>query len=177
MHTRSDAPELPVACVPAAVRRILAALAAAGHPSVLVGGCVRDLLQGRPVHDFDVATPAPPEVVLERFARAVPIGLRHGTVMIPTEAGPVDVTTFRAAPGAAPASSADEALSRDLGLRDFTVNALAFRLDPPELIDRHGGLSDLAADRLRAVGSAEARLAEDPLRALRAARLLAERGL
>lgn len=174
----SRAPELPIACVPAAVRSLLAALADAGHPSVLVGGCVRDLVAGHPVHDFDVATPAPPEVVLARFARAVPIGLRHGTVMIPTAAGPVDVTSFRGGTrDATPGASGDAALARDLGLRDFTVNALAWRLDPPELVDLHGGLADLAAGRLRAVGSPDERLAEDPLRALRAARLLAERGL
>jgi tRNA nucleotidyltransferase/poly(A) polymerase len=159
-------PRLAAERVPAPVRDLLEHLAEDGHPSVLVGGCVRDLLEDRPVHDFDVATPAPPERVLELFPHAVPIGLRHGTVMVPTPAGPVDVTRFRSGPR----------LEDDLAHRDFTVNALAWS-PGGELRDPHGGAADLAAGRLRAVGDADARLAEDPVRALRAARLVAERGL
>ena len=151
--------------VPEPVRALLERLAGDGHPSVLVGGCVRDLVERRPVRDFDVATPAPVERVLELFPRAIPIGLRHGTVMIPTAAGPVDVTRFRSGPE----------LADDLAHRDFTLNALAWS-PGSALLDEHGGLADLAAGRLRAVGDPDARLSEDPLRALRAARLVAERG-
>jgi len=151
--------------VPTPVRELLGRLAADGHPSLLVGGCVRDLLEKRPVRDFDVATPAPVERVLALFPHSIPIGLRHGTVMVPTPAGPVDVTRFRNGPR----------LEDDLAHRDFTLNALAW--SPGDaVVDRHGGLADLAAGRLRAVGDPDARLAEDPLRALRAARLRAERG-
>lgn len=158
---------LPAAAVPLPVREVLDRLARAGHPSALVGGCVRDLLEGHPVRDFDVATPAPVQVVLEIFPRAVPTGLRHGTVMVPTPAGPVDITTFRAGPR----------LEDDLARRDFTLNALAWRADEERVLDPHGGRADLAAGQLRAVGSAVGRLDEDPLRALRGARLVAERGL
>jgi tRNA nucleotidyltransferase (CCA-adding enzyme) len=163
--SRSPLPSFAAERVPAPVRELLAQLAAAGYRSVLVGGCVRDLAAGRPVRDFDVATPAPPERVLALFPNAIPIGLRHGTVMVPTPAGPVDVTRFRAG----------GRLEDDLARRDFTVNALAWSPDG-SLVDRHGGLEDLAAGRLRAVGDADARMKEDPLRALRAARLLAEHG-
>jgi tRNA nucleotidyltransferase (CCA-adding enzyme) len=153
--------------VPRPVLDLIAALAARGHDAVLVGGCVRDLWRGLPVADFDVATSASPEAVLALFPRAIPIGLRHGTVMVPTVAGPVDVTTYRAGPR----------LEDDLAARDFTVNAMAFDPRARELVDPFGGAGDLAAGRLRAVGSADARLAEDPLRALRAARLVAALGL
>lgn len=148
------------------MRGILRVLADKGHPSVLVGGCVRDWIEGRPVRDFDVATPAAPEEVLALFPRAVPIGLRHGTVMVPTAAGPVDVTTYRCGPH----------LHDDLAHRDFTVNAMA--LDPVagEIVDPFGGAADLRAGRLRAVGPPSDRLREDPLRALRAVRLVSERG-
>lgn len=167
-----EPPRLPRASlsrrdVPDEVQAVLATLREAGFDAALVGGCVRDLLLDRPVADFDVATAAPPEVVLARFPRAVPIGLRHGTVMVPTRRGPVDVTTFRAGPR----------LEDDLARRDFTVNAIAFRADDGALVDPFGGRADLAAGLLRATGDAAARLAEDPLRGLRAARLVATLGL
>src|SRR5690606_12456639 len=155
------------AALPASVRAALATLHGAGHRAVLVGGCVRDLLRGVPVADFDVATDAPPERVLALSPRAVPTGLRHGTVMVPTGGAPVDVTTFRAGPR----------IEDDLAHRDFTVNAIAWDPEAGVWIDPSGGAADLAAGRRRAVGSARDRFAEDPLRALRAARLVAALGL
>ncbi len=149
--------------VPAPVRLLLARLLAGGHEAVLVGGCVRDLVRGARVTDFDVATSAPPEAVLALFPRAIPIGLHHGTVMIPTATGPVDVTTYRAGPR----------LDDDLAHRDFTVNAMAWDPVTERLIDPYEGRADLRAGRLRAVGDPRARLGEDPLRALRAARMVA----
>jgi len=156
-------PAQAVLGIPAAVRGVIEALAAAEHEAVLVGGCVRGLLSSEPVRDYDVATDAPPAKVLALFPRAVPIGVRHGTVMVPSSAGPVDVTTYRG----------DGGLEGDLLRRDFTVNAVA--LDPRQarVVDPARGLADLSAGRLRAVGSARARLREDPLRALRAARFVA----
>jgi len=153
---------------PAAVLELCAALRADGHEALLVGGCVRDALLGRPVRDWDIATSASVAGVLARFPRAVPIGAsaRHGTALIPTAAGPVDVTHFRGPD-----------LAADLARRDFCVNAMAWDPSLARLIDPHGGQRDLAARRLRAVGSAAERFSEDPVRALRAARFLAELGL
>jgi tRNA nucleotidyltransferase (CCA-adding enzyme) len=153
--------------VPTAVLSLVHALGDAGHEAVLVGGCVRDLLRGVAVSDFDVATAAPPERVLALFPRAVPIGLAHGTVMVPTKAGPVDVTSYRSG----------GTLRDDLSHRDFTLNALAWSPERALLIDLFDGRRDLAQGRLRAVGSARERLVEDPLRILRAARLVAQLGL
>lgn len=155
--------EVVLAGVPEPVQRLVGELAAAGHPSFLVGGCVRDLLRGEAPGDFDVATPATPEQVLALFPRAVAIGVRHGTVMVPSRGGPVDVTRFRAGPS----------LEEDLAHRDFTVNAIAYDPASGELIDPFEGCADLAAGRLRAVRSARERFDEDPLRALRGARLAA----
>ena len=153
--------------VPAPVRALLEALAAAGRASFLVGGCVRDLLRGRSPGDFDLATPASVEEVLALFPRAVPIGLHHGTVMVPSGCGPVDVTSFRSGPR----------IEDDLAHRDFTLNAIAYDPRDERVVDPFSGREDLAALRLRAVGKALERLAEDPLRAVRACRLVAVLGL
>ena len=144
--------------LPAAVQQTLETLASDGHQAALVGPCVRALLGGRRVGDFQVASSAPAERVLTLFPHAVPIAPRYATVMVPTRAGPVDVTRFLGG----------ERLEDDLALRDFTIDAIAY--DPmaeggPRLVDPQGGLRDLDADRLRTVGSARTRLEEDPLRA------------
>jgi len=152
--------------LPEPVRALLDTLLRAGHEAVLVGGCVRDHARGAPVHDWDVASSAAPEQVLALFPRAVPIGLRFGTVMVPTASGPVDVTRFRG-----------PTLHDDLAHRDFTLNAMAWDPRTGAALDPFGGLADLRAGRLVAVGRAEERLAEDPLRALRAARIVAELSL
>lgn len=154
--------------VPAPVLDLLETLRAQGHEAVLVGGCVRDALLGREVRDWDVASSAPVAAVLAIFPRAIPVGAsaRHGTAMVPAGEGPIDVTSYRGAD-----------LAADLARRDFSVNALAYDPRGGRLIDLHDGAADLAAGKLRAVGSAAERLAEDPLRALRAARLVAELAL
>jgi len=153
--------------VPISVRDALQVLRGAGYEAWLVGGCVRDLLRGVAVSDFDVATSAPPESVLALFPKAVPTGIRHGTVMLPTRAGPLDITTFRAGP----------TLHDDLAHRDFTVNAIAWDPATGAVVDPSGGAQDLASGRLRAVGSARERFGEDSLRAVRAARISAALGL
>lgn len=153
--------------LPAAVRAALATLRAGGHRAFLVGGCVRDLLRGVAVADFDVATDAEPARVLALFPRAIPTGIRHGTVMVPIPGAPLDVTTFRAGPR----------LEDDLAHRDFSVNAIAWDPAAELWIDPFRGVADLAAGRLRAVGAVRDRFAEDPVRALRAARLVATLGL
>jgi tRNA nucleotidyltransferase (CCA-adding enzyme) len=152
---------------PAPVVEVLAELTGDGHRAALVGSCVRALLGGVVAREFEVASSAPVERVLALFPRAIPIAPRYGKVMVPTPAGPVDITGFRG--GAL--------LEDDLARRDFTIDAIAYdpiAEDGPRLVDPEGGLRDLEAGRLRAVGSTRACLEEDPLRALRAARLVAE---
>lgn len=153
-------------------------LQSSGFAACPVGGCVRDLLLGRQPEDWDVATSAPPERVMELFDRTVPTGVKHGTVTVLLDGGQVEVTTFRKEAGYAdgrhPDSvSFDAGLFEDLGRRDFTINAMALSTDG-EVFDPFGGRKDLGRKLIRCVGDPEARFGEDALRMLRAVRFSAQ---
>lgn len=139
-----------------------------------VGGAVRDGLLGVPVADVDCATTLPPPEVIARCSRAgirtVPTGIEHGTVTALLKDGPVEVTTLRrdvATDGrrATIAFAADWV--EDAARRDFTINALYAHPETLEIADYFGGLADLAAGRVRFIGDARQRIAEDHLRILR----------
>jgi poly(A) polymerase len=93
----------------------------------------------------------------------------------------LEITTHRAEAYDPASRKPEVAFGDDIGAdllrRDFTVNALALRVPDPELIDPCGGAADLAAGRLRTPLSPEVAFADDPLRMLRAARLIAGYGL
>jgi tRNA nucleotidyltransferase (CCA-adding enzyme) len=159
---------------------ILLRLRAAGYEAYYVGGCVRDTLLGRPVHDWDIATAAEPARVQALFPRTVPTGLRHGTVTVLTGSGQAEVTTFRVdgdyRDGRHPASVRFvRTLREDLSRRDFTVNAMAMD-EAGSLTDLFGGRDDLARRLIRCVGEPETRFREDALRMLRAYRFSAQLG-
>ncbi|MEM9372911.1 MAG: CCA tRNA nucleotidyltransferase [Planctomycetota bacterium] len=155
-----------------------------GHVAYLAGGCVRDELLGEDPTDFDVATDARPAVIRGMFSRTAEVGAAFG-VMLVREFGPtIEVATFRAdgvySDKRRPDSVAFSDAERDAQRRDFTINALF--IDPlasgdDRVIDFVDGRRDLIARTLRAVGDPEKRLAEDHLRALRAARFAARYGL
>ena len=166
--------------IPAGVEACRRRLEGAGYPAYLVGGCVRDLLLGRTPSDYDVTTAARPEQVMALFDRTVPTGVKHGTVTVLTEDGPVEVTTFRREGGYADGRhpdgvSFDAGLAEDLARRDFTINAMAMD-GAGDVTDLWGGRADLAAGIVRCVGEADARFAEDALRMLRAVRFAAQLG-
>jgi len=161
--------------IPESVQSVLRSLESSGHEAWCVGGCVRDLLLGRTPDDWDVTTSALPEETLSLFGdRAVSTGLRHGTVTVRTDGGPIEVTTFRC-DGAyldhrRPESvSFTRSLTEDLRRRDFTVNAMAMDLRGT-LSDPFDGRRDLAGMLLRCVGDSDLRLTEDALRILRGLR-------
>jgi len=155
---------------------VIKTLREAGHEALLVGGGIRDLLLGRPVQDWDLATSAPPDDVMGLFPKASPTGLRHGTVTVLAGGTAVEITTFRIE---GPYSDGrhpdwvrmDAGLEDDLARRDFTVNAMAFDPDSGGFFDFHGGLNDLQARLLRTVGDPDERFQEDGLRPLRGIRL------
>ncbi len=161
-----------------ALRSVLAALPEAR----LVGGCVRDALAGRPVADIDLTTPRRPEAVLralrEAGIRAVPTGLDHGTVTAAVDGRGFEITTLRRdqeTDGRHARVAYTDDWREDAARRDFTINAMSMTPDGA-VFDPFGGIADLAAGRVRFVGDAARRIAEDYLRILRFFRFHARYG-
>lgn len=166
-----------------AVRALARAFAERGRSLYLVGGCVRDELLGLPVHDYDLTTDAePPEVKgLVSAARAdavYTVGERFGTIGAVFGEDRVEITTYRSesyTPGSRkPQVAFGTSLEHDLARRDFTFNAMARPAAGGALVDPFGGRADLDSGIVRAVGLADERFAEDPLRLLRAVRFAAQ---
>ena len=68
--------------LPKYIEDILNTINQAGYEAYVVGGCVRDYLLQRPIHDYDVCTNALPEVILQLFDKCIPTGLKHGTITV-----------------------------------------------------------------------------------------------
>jgi poly(A) polymerase len=162
--------------------------AAAGWRIYLVGGSVRDAILGRSLEsldDLDFTTDARPddiEAVVSGWADAVwTQGKRFGTIGLKKGGRIYEITTHRAEAYSPDSRKPDvqfsDAVEADLSRRDFTVNAMALRLPTAELIDPFGGITDLAASRLRTPLSPAESFTDDPLRMLRAARFISGYGL
>jgi poly(A) polymerase len=182
---------------------IIATLRAKGYESYLAGGCVRDLLLGRQPLDYDVATAATPDVVLDLFPRTFAVGAHFGVVLVASQQPDAacgeesqdarcvtEVATFRSdgvySDGRRPDMVRYTTMaSEDVQRRDFTINGLLLDplatldvMDKPEalrsaVLDHVGGLADLDAGILRAIGEPHRRFQEDQLRLLRAVRFAA----
>lgn len=179
-HDELDGMRLYSFC-PEPVRYVIETLEQQGHTAVLVGGAVRDLILGRPIQDYDVATAAMPEEVQRAFRTVIPTGVKHGTVTVMASGMPIEVTTFRGEGQYSDGRRPDSVrlgvdLLEDLGRRDFTINAMALDRHGT-LHDPYGGLNHLQAQTLVAVGNAKSRLSEDRLRKLRALRFMSQLGL
>lgn len=183
MADRTDVVAAPWLTAPES-RRVLVALAADGSPARFVGGCVRDALlsSGADAADLDLATPERPERVMELLAtagiRAIPTGLRHGTVTARLHRRRYEITTLRrdvACFGRHAEVEFTRDFLEDALRRDFTINALSCDGDG-RLHDPVGGQADLVAGRVRFVGDARDRIAEDYLRILRFFRFYARFG-
>ena len=155
----------------------IAVLRRAGHEAWAVGGCVRDHLLGRTAKDVDVATSARPEQVETLFAHTIPVGKDFGVMIVVLDGLNLEVATFRSdgcyIDGRRPDAVTFATAAEDVHRRDFTINALLMDVTTAQVVDHVGGLDDLAARCLRAVGDAAARLNEDRLRVLRGLRFAA----
>ncbi len=156
-------------------------LQAAGYQALWAGGCVRDLLLGRPPKDYDIATSATPEQIRAVFGRrrTLAIGQAFGVIclILPRGAGQIDIATFRRdaaySDGRHPDQVTFSTAEEDARRRDFTINGLFYDPLKDEILDYVGGREDLRAGRIRAIGDPQARFAEDKLRLLRAVRFAA----
>lgn len=145
-----------------------------GFEAYWVGGCVRDELIGRPVHDMDMTTSALPEEVIALFAHTIPTGMQHGTITVMLQGYAFEVTTYRTEGTYENHRRPDEVtfvkeISEDLKRRDFTMNAIARTVDG-SFIDPFGGQEDTKKRIIRCVGEPLERFDEDALRMVRCVR-------
>ena len=153
----------------------------AGHELYLVGGSVRDALLEREHWDYDFATDAKPDEVLQLVAGWHEgkwlQGVEFGTVGVAKQGHRLEITTFReeryAEGSRKPEVTPLPTIEADLARRDFTINAMAVRLPERTFIDPFGGVADLARKLLRTPGNPSDSFSDDPLRMLRAARFVA----
>lgn len=150
-----------------------------GYEAFIVGGCVRDFLLQRKCNDYDIATNALPEQVMELFEHCVPTGIKHGTVTVLSEES-VEITTYRTERNYLDHRHPSQvkyvtSLEEDLARRDFTINAMAYH-PTIGLIDPFNGQVDLEKKIVRCVGNPNTRFEEDALRMMRAHRFAAQLG-
>ncbi|MEZ6125055.1 MAG: CCA tRNA nucleotidyltransferase [Planctomycetaceae bacterium] len=178
MSSQMSQPETPREFAVAVVEM----LRNAGFEALWAGGCVRDALMNRLPKDYDVATTATPQQVIELFGKrkTVPVGVSFGVVMVlgPNKAcGQIEVATFRTdgtyIDGRRPESVRFCSAEEDARRRDFTINGMFYDPVADQVIDYVGGQQDLAAGIVRAIGDPHARFTEDKLRMLRAVRFAA----
>jgi tRNA nucleotidyltransferase/poly(A) polymerase len=156
---------------------IVRRLVDAGFRALLAGGSVRDRILGIEPKDFDIATDARPEVVQTLFEHTVAVGARFGVIEVLIDDEHFQVATFRAdAPyhdGRRPSSVRFGTLEEDAVRRDFTIGGMFYDPIADRLIDLVGGMRDLRAGIIRAIGNPDERFEEDHLRILRAIRFAA----
>lgn len=161
-HTvRMDMPEF----VTAVIKR----LHNNGFKAYVVGGAIRDMFLGRPATDWDVATSASVKQIKDLFNDITSFSLKHETVTLVHSGSHYEITTIRD-------STTECAIEKDLGHRDFSINAMAYDVGSRLVLDPNRGREDIIKKTIRAVGDPEERFMEDPIRLLRAVRFAVELG-
>lgn len=172
--------------IPKEVHHVSKTLEKGGFEAYLVGGCVRDLLIGRTPKDWDLTTNAHPEQIQSLFPEDDTFcNNDFGTVGVKFEDAEdstlevIEVTPYRTEGTYSDARRPDKvefgvSLEEDLKRRDFTVNAIAYRIADEKLVDLFCGTEDIKKKRLKTVGNPDERFGEDALRMMRAVRLAAQ---
>ena len=165
----------------------------AGYKLYVVGGAVRDALMGSYPKDYDVATDATPDQVIELLRpiegwQVLEVGKAFGVVRarysgfgsidVGLGNGEYEVATFRTdiGEGRRPDAVVFTTIEEDVKRRDLTINALFYDISAGEVVDLVGGLDDIEGQVIRTVGRPEDRFREDRLRVLRALRFAARFG-
>lgn len=159
---------------------IIDALYDKGFEAYIVGGCVRDSLMGKMPKDWDIATNALPNEVQSIFDKAIPTGIKHGTVTVVHDNMNYEVTTYRVdgeyLDMRRPKDvSFSKNIIEDLSRRDFTINAMAYN-DRAGLVDEFDGIKDISNKTIKCVGDPNKRFNEDALRIIRAVRFSSKLG-
>ena len=145
-----------------------------GHDAFFVGGCVRDMVMGIEPTDYDIATSARPDEVVEIFPRTEPIGVKFGVILVLHQGVAFEVATFRSdqayIDGRRPTGVVFTTSQEDVLRRDFTINGLLYDPIEKRVTDYVDGMADIERRVIRAIGDPHARFEEDKLRVLRAIR-------
>lgn len=155
------------------------------HEAYFVGGCIRDLLLGSTPKDFDLVTSAPPKQVRGIFRNSRIIGKRFLLVNVLFGRKTIEVATFRKTPwqDGIPQNQQNMLIQHDnffgsdledARRRDFTINALLYCPDEREVVDYVDGLRDLQEGKIRTIGDPFIKMAEDPIRIIRALKFAAK---
>ncbi len=167
-------PSTPEMTARDAARDLARRLKTAGHEALFAGGCVRDRLLGHEPKDYDIATSAVPSEVMALFPGSNEVGAHFGVVIAKYGGHHVEIATFRTdgsyRDGRRPETVTFSTPEEDAQRRDFTINGLFENPETGEVIDFVGGMADLKAGIIRAIGDPTARFNEDGLRLLRAVR-------
>ena len=153
-----------------------------GHDLFIVGGAVRDLFYGKEPKDYDLATDANPDRVIEILEKEgydtiIPKGKSFGVISVIINGEEYEIATFREdgeyKDGRRPESIKFANIDSDVKRRDLTINALYYDITKDKVIDLVGGVDDIKSGQIRTVGNAEDRFNEDRIRILRAIRFAA----
>ena len=142
--------------------------------ALFAGGCVRDMLMGSVPEDYDIATDARPDDIINIFERTVPVGIHYGVVLVIENGFEFAVATFRSdgtyTDGRHPDTVTFCDARGDALRRDFTINGMFYDPINDEHFDYVGGREDMQARLIRAIGNPSERFNEDGLRMIRAVR-------
>jgi len=184
--------------IPSQVIEVLEKIEKKGFEAYIVGGCVRDLLSQKMPKDWDCATNATPQQIVEIFPDSFyenefgTVGVKvepfiaSGLIDPKKEHDVIEVTTYRIESQYSDRRRPDEVkfaktLAEDLSRRDFTMNAMALKVlnqdkSEYEIVDLFEGKADIKKKIIRAVGDANDRFSEDALRMIRAIRFHSQIG-